>query len=52
VVVKTYKTDIYARYVADLFYDPALEDKDAIFEKGRFLNQELLEKNLAVKMLY
>ncbi len=52
VVVKTYKTDIYARYVADLFFDPALEDKGAIFEKGRFLNQELLEKNLAVKMLY
>ncbi len=43
IVVHTYKTDVFARYVGDLFYDPHLADKDAIFEKGRFLNQEILD---------
>ena len=42
IVVHTYKTDIYARYVADLFYHPDLTDKDAIFTQGKFLNQQIL----------
>jgi endonuclease YncB( thermonuclease family) len=47
VVVRTYKTDKYARYVADLFYDPAGQDKQEVYLKGRFLNQELLDEGLA-----
>ncbi len=42
IVVHTYKTDKYARYVADIFYHPELKDKDAIFSQGKFLNQEIL----------
>ena len=50
VAFKTYKTDIYARYIADVFYDPAAEDKDELIEKGRFLNQELLDAGQALPM--
>ncbi len=46
----TYKTDLYARYIADLLYDPALDDKNAVFEKGHFLNQLLLDNGLALPM--
>ena len=52
VVVKTYKTDAYARYVADLFHHPALERKEDIFTRGHFLNQQLLDQGLAVKVVY
>ncbi len=47
VVIRTYKTDVYGRYVGDLFYDPVLDQKDQIFEQGKFLNQELLTRDLA-----
>jgi len=50
VVFHTYKTDLYARYIADLLYDPALDDKNAVFEKGHFLNQLLLDNGLALPM--
>ena len=47
VALKTYKTDRYARYVADVFYDPAAVAGDGkevnIFESGRFLNREIIE---------
>ncbi len=42
IVVHTYKTDIYARYVGDVFYHSELSDKDAIFGQGKFLNQQIL----------
>ncbi len=47
VVLRTYKTDRYSRYVADVFYDPLLATKAKVFAKGKFLNQELLDKKLA-----
>ncbi|HUU00431.1 MAG TPA: DUF1016 N-terminal domain-containing protein [Myxococcota bacterium] len=50
VVFHTYKTDLYARYIADLLYDPALEDENAVFEKGHFLNQKLLDNGLALPL--
>lgn len=50
VAFKTYQTDIYARYIADIFYDPAAEDGDGLIEHGRFLNQELLDAGLALPM--
>jgi len=40
----------HARYIADLLYDPVLEDKNAVFEKGHFLNQKLLDSGLALPM--
>jgi len=46
-VVRTYKTDVYGRYVGDVFYDPVLEDKDQVFASGRFLNQVLLDAEMA-----
>jgi len=47
VVVRTYKTDVYARYVGDVFYSRSSDDKDEIFARGSFLNQELLDAGMA-----
>ncbi|MBW1873217.1 MAG: thermonuclease family protein, partial [Deltaproteobacteria bacterium] len=47
VVVKTYKTDRYARYVADVFYDSLSGEKDKVISSGNFLNQDLLDQGLA-----
>jgi endonuclease YncB( thermonuclease family) len=52
VVLRTYKTDKYARYVADVFYSATLKKKDRIFEKGGFLNQQLLDNKHARRMQY
>ena len=46
VVVKTYKADKYGRYLADIFYDAGEKDPGVVAEKGRFLNQELLDEGL------
>ncbi|MBF0103727.1 MAG: thermonuclease family protein [Deltaproteobacteria bacterium] len=51
IVIKTYKTDMYGRYVADVFYSPTLKDKEAVAEDGIFLNQEILKAGLAKMML-
>jgi endonuclease YncB( thermonuclease family) len=50
VVVKTYKTDIYGRYVADVFYHPSITDKQDVARKGFFLNEEILKSGLAVQI--
>ena len=42
-----YKSDIYGRYVADLFYSPTLKKKEEVAMKGFFLNLELLNEGLA-----
>jgi endonuclease YncB( thermonuclease family) len=47
VVIKTYKTDIYGRYVGDVFYHPTLDKKEDIATQGFFLNDELLKAGLA-----
>ena len=47
VMVKTHQIDIYGRYVTHLFYSFTEKDKVKIFEAGRYLNQELLDKGLA-----
>ena len=52
VVLHTYKTDKYARYVADVFYSAESKKKELIFEKGTFLNQQLLDKGHAKRMYY
>ncbi|MBW1806904.1 MAG: thermonuclease family protein [Deltaproteobacteria bacterium] len=50
-VLRTYKTDRYARYVADVFYDKLLKKKARVFEKGNFLNQELIEAGHAMRVV-
>ncbi len=47
IVIKTYKTDMYGRYVADVFYHPTLKEKEKIYTKGFFLNAQLLSEDLA-----
>ena len=47
VVLKSYKTDLYGRYVIDLFYHPTLSQKEAVYTDGFFLNSQLLDEKLA-----
>lgn len=51
IVIKTYKTDMYGRYVADVFYHPTIKTKEDIALKGFFLNEEILKAGLAEIML-
>lgn len=51
VVIKTYKTDMYGRFVADVFYHPTLTKKEDVATKGFFLNEQLLQAGLADVML-
>ncbi|MFT6386550.1 MAG: endonuclease YncB(thermonuclease family) [Rickettsiales bacterium] len=53
VVIRTNKIDIYGRYLGDVFY-PNISDgsrvsneKTEVFEKGIYLNEQLLEKGFA-----
>jgi endonuclease YncB( thermonuclease family) len=48
VMIKTNKIDIYGRYVAHVFYRPGERDKVKVFERGKYLNQELMDADLAV----
>lgn len=50
VVIKTYKTEKYGRFLTDLYYLPGSEDADDILLRGTWLNQELLDKGLAKPM--
>lgn len=47
VVIKTYKTDKYARYLADVFYLPNEDDPHRVAEQGEYLNGMLVAKGLA-----
>ena len=51
VVIKTYKTDMYGRYVADVFYSPTITEKEKVFGEGFFLNADLLKAGLADLMV-
>jgi endonuclease YncB( thermonuclease family) len=46
VVIKTYKSDKYDRYLTDIFYLPGETDSYRLAREGVFLNQELLDKGL------
>jgi endonuclease YncB( thermonuclease family) len=48
VIVKTYKSDKYDRYLTDLFYLPGVHGPEEVAAGGRFLNSELVERGLAV----
>jgi endonuclease YncB( thermonuclease family) len=45
-IVKTNKTDIYGRYIADVFFDPNESDPNKVAAEGRYLNQALLDSGL------
>lgn len=47
IVIKTYKTDMYGRYVADVCYHPTIKKKEDVYLNGFFLNLELLNAGLA-----
>ncbi len=47
IVIKTYSTDIYDRYLVDIFYLPGCDDPAKIALEGKLLNQELLDAGLA-----
>lgn len=49
IVIKTYSHDKYSRYVTDVFYMKNENDFSTIINEGNFLNQELLDNELAVK---
>lgn len=48
-VIKTNKTDIYGRYVADIFFLENETDVQKVSDEGIYLNQILLDKGLAEK---
>jgi len=45
IIIKTYKTDKYDRYLADVFYGQG--EAEEVAKNGDFLNQFLLDKKLA-----
>jgi endonuclease YncB( thermonuclease family) len=51
IVIKTYKTDMYGRYVADVFYHPTIKKKEDVYSKGFYLNEDLLNAGLVDLML-
>ncbi len=50
VVIKVTSPDKFGRYLTDLFYLQKAEDPEKMIAEGIFLNQELLEKGLAVRL--
>ncbi|MBI2950719.1 thermonuclease family protein, partial [bacterium] len=49
VVRTTTKPDKYDRYLSDVFYLPGENDPQNVLNKGLFLNQQLLDRGLAVR---
>jgi endonuclease YncB( thermonuclease family) len=47
IVIKTYSTDIYDRYLVDVFYIEGCDDPAKIALEGKLLNQDLLDEGLA-----
>lgn len=49
IVIKTYHRDKYSRFLADVYFSESETDLALILSNGRFLNQELLNNEFAVK---
>ncbi len=47
VIVKTYKSDKYDRYLVDVFYLSGEQDPHIVAAKGKLLNQEMIDRGLA-----
>lgn len=50
VIIRSYKIGKFGRYIVDLWYLKGETDKEKILEKGRLLNQALLDEGLAEKI--
>lgn len=51
VMIQTEKADIYGRFIAHIFYDPTNQKSPTeIFKSGIYLNEELLQNKLAVRI--
>jgi len=49
VAIKSYWRDKFDRYLVDVFYDKNESDFESLIQNGTFLNQDLLDKGLAVR---
>lgn len=49
VVITTWRTDTYGRYLADLKYLPGESDARVVLAQGIYLNRELLDQGLATR---
>jgi len=47
VAIKTFKFGMYGRYIVDVYYLPKEKNPEVIVEKGKLLNQVLIDKGLA-----
>ena len=47
IIIKSHGRDKYDRYLTDIFYSKGEEDPLIVLEKGKFLNQVLLDEGLA-----
>jgi endonuclease YncB( thermonuclease family) len=47
IVVKTHQVDIHGRYVGHVFYSFDAKKIEQVFEEGKYLNQELLDRGHA-----
>jgi micrococcal nuclease len=52
IVINTYKLGKFGRYIVDLYYLPGSDDAREILANGTLLNQELLDKGMAVAVDY
>jgi len=50
IVIKTYKSDKYDRYLTDIFYRPETGDERLVAKEGTYLNQELIDQGLGVRV--
>ena len=48
IIIKSHGRDKYDRYLMDVFYLKGEEDPQAVLNEGVFLNQKLLDENLAI----
>ena len=49
-VIKSYKTDDYGRFVVDVMYKSGAASAEEIVTNGTYLNQQLLDEGYAVRM--
>jgi len=49
VVIRTFRTDNFGRYLIDLRYLPGEDDPEVVRTNGIFLNRQLLDQHLAIR---
>lgn len=49
IAIKSYWRDKFDRYLVDVFYDKNETDFEKLIQNGKYLNQEILDKGLAVR---